>query len=155
LYYNLVLGIKNVGILNYVPFRKDEAMAIIQEKLGYRPYEGKHHESIYTRFFQSYILPKKFGIDKRKAHLSCLMMSTGEVSREEALATLQQPQQPELQNHRDRLFVIKKLGITEAQFDAMMAAPVKSILDYPNHYQLEQWFRQKLNVLRAKGWLPN
>lgn len=155
LFYNLVLRIKNVGILNYVPFRKDEALAIIQDKLGYRPYEGKHHESIYTRFFQSYILPKKFGIDKRKAHLSCLIMSTGEVNREQALVLLQQPPQSELQNHRDRLFVIKKLGITEADFEAMMAAPVKSILDYPNHYQLEQLFRQKLNVLRAKGWLPN
>jgi N-acetyl sugar amidotransferase len=155
LYYNLFRRIQMIGILNYVPFSKAEALQLIQEKLGYRPYEGKHHESIYTRFFQSYILPKKFGIDKRKAHLSCLIMSTGEITRDEALEMLKMPMQTERQMAQDKIYVIKKLGITAAQFEAMMQAPVKSILDYPNHYALEMSFRKWLNALRRKGWLPN
>lgn len=155
LYYNMVRRIRVIGILNYVPFSKDAAMQLIQEKLDYRPYEGKHHESIYTRFFQSYILPQKFGIDKRKAHLSCLIMSTGEVTREQALEILRTPLQPALQMAQDKIYLIKKLGITTDQFEAMMRAPVKSIFDYPNHYALEMSFRKWLNVLRGKGWLPN
>lgn len=155
LYYNLFRRIQMIGILNYVPFSKEQALQIIQDKLGYRPYEGKHHESIYTRFFQSYILPKKFGIDKRKAHLSCLIMSTGEVTREKALEMLKEPLQPPLQMEQDKVYVIKKLGISEELFEAMMKSPVKSILDYPNHYALEMTFRRCLNSLRGKGWLPN
>ncbi len=82
LYYNLIRRIRSISILNYVEFNKEEAMKLIQEELGWQYYGGKHYESIYTRFYQAYILPNKFKIDKRKAHLTCLMISTGEISRE-------------------------------------------------------------------------
>ncbi len=155
LYYNLIKGIRSISVLNYVDFNKKEAVKTIQEELGWRDYGGKHHESIYTRFYQSYVLPKKFGIDKRKAHLTCLMISTGEISREAALEMLKAPPfDPELAKS-DREYVIKKLGISEEEFEAMIRAPVKSILDYPNHHGLEMKFRRMLLKLRKMGILPN
>lgn len=155
LWYNVVKRIRMVGILNYVDFSKTAAMQVLQQHLGYRPYEGKHHESVYTRFFQSYILPKKFGIDKRRAHLSCLIAGTGELTREEALQQLAQPPMVEADVLADRDYVIKKLGISEAQFEAMMATPPRTIFDYPNYHQWELRFRQALHRCRRLGLLPN
>ena len=90
IYYTQIRKIKINPILNYVEYNKSEAMDVIEEKLGWVNYGGKHYESIYTRFFQSYILPRKFNIDKRKAHLSTLINS-GQITRDMALAELSQP----------------------------------------------------------------
>ncbi|MCU0333822.1 MAG: N-acetyl sugar amidotransferase [Chitinophagaceae bacterium] len=155
LWYNVVKRIRMVGILNYVDFSKATALEVLQRELGYRPYDGKHHESVYTRFFQSYILPKKFGIDKRRAHLSCLIAGTGELTREEALRQLEQPPMAPNDVLADKDYVIKKLNITPEQFEEMMAAPPRTIFDYPNHYKWEQRFRQALHAGRRRGWLPN
>jgi hypothetical protein len=121
-----------VSLLDYLDYHKEEALALLKSELGYEPYRGKHHESVYTRFFQSYILPIKFGFDKRRAHLSALVMS-GQISREAALEDLQKPIMPMDQIKEDRVFVIKKLGITEAAFEQIMAAPCKAFLDYPSY----------------------
>lgn len=155
LYYNLIKKIRSISILNYVDFNKEEAMKLIQEKLGWKYYGGKHYESIYTRFYQGYILPNKFKIDKRKAHLTCLIASTGEVTRDEALEVLKTaPMDPKLAQE-DKEYVIKKLDITEKEFDEIMNAPVKSILDYPNNHGLEKGFRKLLLKLRGMKLLPN
>ncbi|NUO03585.1 MAG: N-acetyl sugar amidotransferase [Saprospiraceae bacterium] len=155
LYYNLVKRIRSISLLNYVEFNKEEAMKLIQEELGWQYYGGKHYESIYTRFYQAYILPNKFNIDKRKAHLTCLMIATGEVSREQALNLLKAPPADPRLMEDDREYVIKKLGITPADFDAIMKAPVKSILEYPNHHKIEIKFRKLLHKLRGMKILPN
>ena len=75
LYNNLIKRIRIISFINYIDFKKDIATKVIEEEIGWKDYGGKHHESIYTRFYQSYILPKKFNIDKRKAHLSCQIIS--------------------------------------------------------------------------------
>lgn len=155
LYYNLVKGIRIISILNYVDFRKETATEIIRNELGWRNYGGKHYESIYTRFYQSCILPEKFNIDKRKAHLTCLIISTGEVTREQALEVLKQPTADPKMMEDDKEYVIKKLDITASYFDQIMASQVKSILDYPNNHRLERKFRKLLNQLREKKILPN
>ncbi|MDO8967468.1 N-acetyl sugar amidotransferase [Algoriphagus sp.] len=155
LYSNIFLGVKNVSILNYIDFRKGEAIKIIEKELDWRNYGGKHYESIYTRFFQSYILPIKFGIDKRKAHLSCLIMSTGEVTREEALKLLEEPIADPKLVAEDKEYVIKKFGISESEFDDIMKLPVKSILDYPNIYFLESKFRKVLLAFRKLNIMHN
>jgi len=155
LYYNLIRRIRVISILNYIDFKKDKATEIIREELGWRNYGGKHYESIYTRFFQSYVLPKKFGIDKRKAHFTCLMISTGEITRDQALNVLKEPPADPKMMEDDKEYVIKKLGITEADFERLMALPVKSILDYPNNHWLDLRFRKFLNQLRKKKILPN
>jgi hypothetical protein len=144
-----------VSFINYIPFDKAEAMKIIQDELGWKYYGGKHYESIYTRFYQAYILPKKFNIDKRKAHLTCLIASTGEVTRNEALEILKQPTADPKLMEEDKEYVIKKFGITEKDFDDIMNASVKSILDYPNIHVWEMKFRRLLNKLRKAKILPN
>lgn len=130
-YYTYVKKIKMVRLLNYVPYDKAAAMKIIQDELGWVYYGGKHYESVFTRFFQAYILPVKFGIDKRIAHLSTLICS-GQITREDALEEMKKPAYPEGMLKDDKEYVIKKLGITPEEFEAIMNAPVKSYRDYPN-----------------------
>lgn len=119
-------------ILNYTDFVKRDAIEILEKELGWQYYGGKHYESIYTRFFQGYILPVKFGYDKRKGHFSSLICS-GEMTREEALAELKKPTYPPAQQEEDREYVVKKLGLTDAQFEEIMNMPPKTIYDYPSY----------------------
>ena len=130
-------------------------MKLIQDELGWVYYGGKHYESIYTRFYQAYILPNKFKIDKRKAHLSCLVMSTGEVTRQEALEALKKPTADPKMIAEDREYVIKKLDLTEDEFEEIMTRAPKTILDYPNNHSLEMRFRRLLNKMRSMKFLPN
>ncbi|MCB0736460.1 MAG: N-acetyl sugar amidotransferase [Bacteroidetes bacterium] len=155
LYFNLVLKIRSISILNYIDFNKGEAMELIQKELGWKNYGGKHYESIYTRFFQAYILPRKFKIDKRKAHLTCLIISTGEVTRDRALEILNDPPADPKLMEDDKEYVIKKFGITEKDFDNIMNAEPKTIHDYPNINKLEMKFRRMLLKLRNMKLLPN
>ncbi len=155
LYFNLIKGIRSISFLNYIDFNKEAAMKIIQDELGWKYYGGKHYESIYTRFYQAYILPNKFNIDKRKAHLTCLIISTGEVTREQALEVLKTPPADPKLMEEDKEYVIKKLGISNESFEDIMTAPIKSILDYPNNHRLEMKFRRLLLKLRGMKILPN
>jgi N-acetyl sugar amidotransferase len=155
LHYNLFKRIRSVSFINYIAFNKDEAMKKIEEELGWKYYGGKHYESIYTRFFQSYILPVKFSIDKRKAHLTCLIASTGEVTRQQAINILEQPIADAKLIADDKEYVIKKLGISNEEFESIMKKPVKSIFDYPNIHRVELKFRKMLNKLRNLKLLPN
>jgi hypothetical protein len=125
-------------------------MRVLQEELGWKYYGGKHYESIYTRFYQGYILPTKFKIDKRKAHLSTLIYS-GQLTRDEALKELEKPIYPLELLKDDREFVIKKLDLTVDSFDEVMNLPCKTFQDYPNQYDLLSSLRKMLNRLRGKG----
>ena len=144
-----------MSFINYIDFNKEEAMKVIQVELGWKYYGGKHYESIYTRFYQAYILPRKFNIDKRKAHLSSLIMSTGEISRNEALEILQTPTADSKLLEDDKEYLLKKMEISEEYFNSLMNQPVKSILDYPNNYSIEKNFKKLLNKLRALKVVPN
>ncbi|PKP61394.1 MAG: N-acetyl sugar amidotransferase [Candidatus Altiarchaeales archaeon HGW-Altiarchaeales-1] len=144
--YIFIKKIKFIPILNYIKYDKKEAMRIIEKELGWRYYGGKHYESIYTRFFQGYILPKKFGIDKRRAHLSTLICS-GQMTRDEALEEMKKDPYPteEMMND-DKEYVIKKLGLTEKEFEKIMSLPIKTFTDYPNNYFLisKRWLIVRL-----------
>jgi N-acetyl sugar amidotransferase len=131
-YYRRLLTQRRVDILNYIDYNKNEAMKILQEELGWRYYGGKHYESIYTRFYQGYILPVKFGFDKRRSHLSSLICS-GEITREAALVELDKPTYAPSMQEEDREYVVKKLGLSDEQFEAIMAAPKKTFWDYPSY----------------------
>jgi N-acetyl sugar amidotransferase len=131
-WWRYVRRIRSVYLLNLVDFKKEEAEQVIQREVEYQPYEGKHHESIYTRFFQSYILPRKFGFDKRRAHLSTLIMS-GQMTRDAALIEMTREIYPAETMREDKKFVVKKLGIPEAEFDAIMAKPSLTFWDYPSY----------------------
>ena len=131
LFYQRLLGLNYVTILDYVDYVKEEAKEIILEELGWRDYGGKHYESIFTRFYQSYILPTKFHIDKRKSHLSTLVCS-GQMTREMALEKIKEQIIDNDVLSADREYVIKKFGLTNHSFDAIMALPVKQHTDYPS-----------------------
>jgi len=132
---NYYLTLKWVPILNYVDYNKTKAIDVLKNELDWRYYGGKHYESIYTRFYQGYILPKKFGYDKRRAHLSSLICS-GEITREEALAELDKnPYEDEL-FAKDYDFLLSKFGLSEEEFKAIMNEPPRKFSDYPSYDNL-------------------
>jgi N-acetyl sugar amidotransferase len=129
-YYQLTKGVHSVSVLNYGEYNKQKVKELIQKELGWRDYGGKHYESIWTRFYQGYILPVKFNIDKRKAHLSDLIFS-GQLTRAEALEELKKPIYDPQQLKVDYQFVLKKLDLTDDEFQAIMKLPPRS------HYEFD------------------
>lgn len=118
-------GVEFINYLNWMPYVKDEVKALLQKELDWKDYGGKHYESVWTRFYQGYILPVKFGVDKRKAHLSTLICS-GQLTKGEALEEMKLPAYDPKQLKVDKEFVLKKFGFTEAEFDALMKQPVRN-----------------------------
>lgn len=131
IYYRIFKRQQLVYLLNYVDYNKHEAVELMKQELGWQPYTGKHHESVYTRFFQSYILPVKFGFDKRIMHLSALVMS-GQMTRAQALEEMQKEICSPTLIREDKTYVSKKFGITENELDAILALPPKENSEYPS-----------------------
>jgi N-acetyl sugar amidotransferase len=116
-------GIRWTPFLDYFEYQKAEALATLEAEVGYRRYDSKHYESVFTRFYQGYILPRKFGIDKRKLHLSTLIV-TAQMSREQALQIMSQAPYPDASlEEADYQFVIKKLGLAPEEFQKYINAP--------------------------------
>lgn len=125
IHYSGFRGIVQVRLLDLIPYDKKGAKQLLENKYGWRDYGGKHFESIFTRFYQGYILPRKFRIDKRKAHLSNLICS-GQMTRQEALEELARPTyDPQLQKE-DKIYVAKKLGFTDDEFEQLLTLPNRS-----------------------------
>ena len=153
LYLVLWRGIRQIPLLNYIDYNRDSAKQMLAQEMGWRDYGCKHCESIWTRFFQGYYLPVKFGYDKRRAHFSTLICS-GQMSRDAALNEMRQPTYPpELMRH-DRQYVIKKFGLSEAQFQAIMNAPLREARDYPSHYFLFHTLQRYKNQFRKIATTP-
>jgi N-acetyl sugar amidotransferase len=119
-YYHYVKGIRTEAPLNLIDYDKAAAKRFLMEELQWRDYGGKHHESVFTRFYQGYILPNKFDVDKRKAHLSNLILM-GQISREDALRELQQPTYDEETQAQDKVYVAKKLGFSTHEFEQVLS----------------------------------
>ncbi len=131
--YRLVYGIKIKYILNYVNYDKDAAKELLQKELGWQNYGGKHHESRFTRFWQSYILPKKFNIDYRKATYST-QICAGQMTRVEALEKLKEPLYDANLLEDDTKYFCKKLGISTSEFEIIMRAKPLTFISFPNNY---------------------
>ena len=121
-YYVKAKGIEVVCPLNYMNYIKKEVKQTIINELGWRDYGGKHYESVFTRFYQGYILPVKFGIDKRKGHLSNLIFS-GQLTKEEAIEELKKPIYDPEQLLVDYEFVLKKFNLDRKEFEELMKLP--------------------------------
>jgi N-acetyl sugar amidotransferase len=128
-YYQLFNGINTYNPLNYIDYNKDQIKLVIKDKLDWKDYGGKHHESVFTRFYQGYILPNKFGIDKRKAHLSNLIFA-GQITKAEAIEELSKPPYDVNMQKSDLEYVGKKLGFTADEFTQILSLPNKSHLDF-------------------------
>jgi N-acetyl sugar amidotransferase len=122
-------GVEFINYLNWIRYIKEDVKKTLQSELAWKDYGGKHYESVWTRFYQGYILPVKFGVDKRKAHLSALICS-GQITRDEALNEMRLPVYDVELLQIDKEFVLKKLGLTENEFDAIMKLPVQSHWDF-------------------------
>lgn len=152
-YCNEILKARWVSFLNFIPYNKQEVKATISKELGWRDYGGKHYESIFTKFYQAYILPEKFKVDKRKPHLSNLIFS-GQITKEEALAELAQPLYPEADFKRDYEFVLKKFDLSEDAFRAIMQQPQRSHYDFKtevsiySRYPALKIVRPLINLIR-------
>jgi N-acetyl sugar amidotransferase len=151
LWYPFVKGMRTVRPLNYLPYGKTAAITELTERIGWRAYARKHGESLFTKFFQNHYLPVKFGYDKRKPHLSSLILA-GEITRDEALAKLQEPLYDPDELETDIAFLCKKLRISRAEFDELMAAPVHHYTDFPNHNARYRWLKRVQRLVeRAAG----
>ena len=130
--YILLHKIKWIHFLDYFDYKKDEAAEFLKNKYNFKPYEYKHYESMFTRFYQGYILPKKFKIDKRILHLSTLII-TNQVSRNDALKILESsPYSSELNLKEDKEYFLKKMNWDEEKLENYINRPAKSHAEYKN-----------------------
>jgi N-acetyl sugar amidotransferase len=120
-FYEAVIGIQTVNLLDLIDYNKEKVKREVQHAFGWSDYGGKHYESVFTRFYQGYYLPRKFNIDKRKAHLSNLILS-GQLTRQEAIEQLNAPAYPVSDQLSDLEYVKKKLGFTDSEWNGIMLA---------------------------------
>lgn len=147
-YFEKLLGIRIIPLLNMVPYNKEAAIQVLQQELNWQHPGGKHFESLFTRLYQTYILPVKFRVDKRKAHLSNLIQS-GQLSRGEALSALAaeiiSPEALDTDMHR----VLDKLDLSQEEFRRLMNIPPKCHDDYPCYFPGYSFLRAVKNAI---GW---
>jgi tRNA(Ile)-lysidine synthase TilS/MesJ len=130
-FYKVVQGIWMAYPLNYVRFITDEVVQLLKEKFDWKPYGGKHHESTYTKFIQSYYLYEKFNIDYRRATFST-QICAGEIDRDHAVEQLKGRPYKAEEIDEDRYYIAKKLGIDGDELERIMRLPAKWYWDYPN-----------------------
>jgi N-acetyl sugar amidotransferase len=141
-------GVRQVNLLNYVEYNREAAKRELASECGWEDYGLKHWENIYTRFYQGYILPTRFGIDKRRSHFSCLI-NTGQMTREEALRELEKPPYADpKQLEQDRRFVLERLGISNEEFEGYMRLPFHKHTDFGTDAQKYRWLRRGKRLLR-------
>lgn len=133
LYYAYFKGMKRVAPLNYIEYDKAKVKQFLQDEFGWIAYENKHYENVFTRFYEGYYLPHKFGYDKRRVYFSNEVLA-GTMTRDEALEELaKQPYDPE-QMMKDKAFIAEKLEISVKEFDALIEGENKTFKDYKNSY---------------------
>lgn len=135
LWYQKVLGMKIHHPLNLVPYVKKDAEDELERRFGWQRFQHKHHESRFTRFYEDYWLPRRFGYEKRRAHFSSLIM-TGQMSREQALDRISRPEMDEHFHKQEFEYVAHKLGLTVNELQALFDMPKKTFRDYKNKRNL-------------------
>ncbi|XGC82264.1 N-acetyl sugar amidotransferase [Bdellovibrio bacteriovorus] len=131
IYYRYVLGMEVVRPLNLVPYIKSEAEKTLETLFGWQKFQHKHHESRFTRFYEDYWMPKKFGYEKRRAHFSSLIM-TGQMTRDEALKRISKPELSEEFLKSEFEFVANKLDLTVEELQEIFNGKNKTCMDYKN-----------------------
>jgi len=146
-YLPYIRRIKMIRPLDYLPYKKDEAMQLLVDKYGYQKYPQKHFESRFTRFYESYWLPERFGYDTRKIQYSSLIL-TGQMTREEALEKLHEPAYDPETIHHEFEFVANKLNISEEELQAYFEMPLKTYRDYKSQ---ETIYNLGAKIMRMVG----
>jgi N-acetyl sugar amidotransferase len=130
IWYPFFKGMRTVRPLNFIPYNKNQAIRELEATIGWKAYGRKHGESLFTRIFQNYYLPTKFGYDKRLPHLSSLIAS-GQLTREQALIDLSSPLYDSRELEIDINYFCKKLRITREYFDECLKSPNRHHSDFP------------------------
>jgi N-acetyl sugar amidotransferase len=146
IYYKYIYGMKIIKPLNLVPYIKSEAEELLENKYGWKKFQHKHHESRFTRFYEDYWLPRKFGFDKRKAHFSSLIL-TGQMTRENALERLKSPELDEQTLKNEFKYVANKLGLEEEELLELFNGENRTFRDYKNNRTLIQFGAKVMQVL--------
>ena len=147
IWYQKILGMKTVYPLNLVNFIKKDAETELKNNFNWEPFKHKHHESRFTRFYEDYWLPKRFGFEKRRAHFSSLIM-TGQMSREEALKRISKPEMSEQFITQEFEYVANKLDLTTDELKQLFELPKKYYHDYKN----KKWIISLgTNIMRYLG----
>jgi N-acetyl sugar amidotransferase len=151
LYYIFIKHIREIRILEYINYIKKDVDEILKKELDWQYYGGHHHENVYTKFFQSYILPVKFNIDKRKTELSAMIRS-GQITRDEALS--------EINNNAYRCdnetvnYALNKLELSEDEFKEIMGMPPKKCTDYKTLLPLIKLLKLPIRIACSLHLLP-
>jgi hypothetical protein len=130
-WYQRVLGMQMHHPLNLIPFIKKDAEAELNRLFGWKSFQHKHHESRFTRFYEDYWLPRRFGFEKRRAHFSSLIM-TGQMTRQAALERIAQPEMDEHFLEQEFEYVAHKLDLSVAELRQIFNAPKRTYRDYRN-----------------------
>ena len=150
IYYPYVKGMKRVAPLNMVPYNKEEVQKFLSKEFGWQKYENKHYENIFTRFYEGYYMPHKFGYDKRKSYFSNLIL-TGGMTRDEALKELEASPYSEDMILEDKEYIAKKLGISVSEFDQLIEGENKTFEDYKNSFGMIQLGTKILRFLHIEN----
>lgn len=145
--YQRILGMKIIKPLNLVPYVKKDAEIELEQLFGWKPFKHKHHESRFTRFYEDYWMPRKFGYHKRRAHFSSLII-TGQMTREEALERISRPEMDEHFLKQEFEYIANKLDLTVQELQDIFDSPNKTFSDYKN----KRWLiGLGANVMRLLG----
>jgi N-acetyl sugar amidotransferase len=145
--YRYIYGMKVAKPLNHVPYVKKEAEQLLEDRFGWEKFQHKHHESRFTRFYEDYWMPRKFGFHKRRAHFSSLIL-TGQMTREEALDRISRPEMSEQFLQQEFEYVANKLDMTKEELQTIFEGENKTYRDYKNKKAI---IDLGTNVLRMLG----
>ena len=146
IYYRYILGMQVIKPLNMLPYNKQKAEELLSTRFGWEPFQHKHHESRFTRFYEDFWLPRKFGFEKRRAHFSSLIL-TGQMTREAALERISKPEMSEEFLQKEFTYVAEKLDLTNDQLMEIFNGNNKSFNDYRNKYKYIQYATSLTRVL--------
>lgn len=142
IYYDKIKKIRFVYPLDWINYSKEESTALIQERYAWQSYGAKHYDNVFTRFYQGYILPNKFSIDKRISHISMLICSKQITLEEAKKMYLSNPYYPNKEMEMDDLnFFIKKLGLSHQEFEEYMGRPAISHRNFKSDLDYYDFFR--------------
>jgi N-acetyl sugar amidotransferase len=131
IFYKYFLGMEIIKPLNYISYIKKDAEKLLEERFKWEKFQHKHHESRFTRFYEDYWMPKKFGYEKRRAHFSSLIM-TGQMTRNEAIQRIAKPELDEQFHKHEFEYVANKLGLTVDELQEIFKGENKTYRDYRN-----------------------
>jgi N-acetyl sugar amidotransferase len=152
IYYQAVLGMRVMKPLNNIPFIKKDAEKLLGARFGWKKFQHKHHESRFTRFYEDYWLPRKFGFEKRRAHFSSLIL-TSQMTREDALDRISRPELDERTLKNEFEYVAHKLNLTVEELENIFAGENKTFRDYKNKRHITSLGAKTLTMLGLENRL--